>query len=308
MRRGVIAAAAAAVAVLSAGPAYAGGDAAGGGHVDDGTPVAEVEVTVEVGGTTAQPVGGGEPRGDTGSDDVGSRGGGGVQVSTPHCEYDLLDLNPGEELREPDGSVRQAPGPGDWYLEICYDAEGNEISYDTVFMPPGAVPGGGEATVDPLVLARRAVERLPLVRPAVATSPSPDRDQLVNLATWLWVEDWRALSTTASVGAVSVTVTATPEQVAWDMGTGDVVVCGGPGTPYDRSRPAEAQSTDCSYTYRRSSADQPGQRYPVTATQTWSVSWSASGVPGGGDLGEVSRSTQLSLRVAEGQALVTGSG
>lgn len=318
MRRGmIVVSVGAVVAVMPAGTAAADGDATGGGHIDGGTPVAEVEVGVEVGGTTSPVSGGGEERdagagngADASSGTAGVGGGDGADgyVTTPHCQYDPLDLAPGERLLEPDGSDQVPPGPGDWdrYMEICYDASGNEISYSIVFIPPGEPAPDGEAAVDPLVLARRAVERLPLAGPSVAMSPSADRAQLVNLATWLWVDGWAPLSATASVGPVAVTVTATPEQVSWDMGTGDVVVCDGPGMPYDVGRPAEGQSTDCSYTYRRSSSGQPGQRYAVTATQTWDVSWTASGVPGGGDLGEVSRSTELVLRVAEGQALVTG--
>lgn len=89
------------------------------------------------------------------------------------------------------------------------------------------------------------------------------------------------------------------------MGTGDVVVCDGPVCRITPSRREEEQATECSSAYRYSSAGQPGERYPVTATQTWSVSWSASGMAGGGDLGTVSRSTDFSLRVGEGQALVT---
>jgi hypothetical protein len=102
-------------------------------------------------------------------------------------------------------------------------------------------------------------------------------------------------------------VTATPRAVRWDMGTGDRVTCHGPGTPYDLSVPDDAQDTDCSYTYRRSSAGQPDQRYRVSARMRWRVRWTASGIAGGGDLGSVTRSTTLSLRVAEGQALVTDS-
>jgi hypothetical protein len=159
---------------------------------------------------------------------------------------------------------------------------------------------------DPVQLATRAVRRLPLSGPEVATSPPPDRDQLVNLPTWLWVRDgWAPRSATASVPGVSVTVTATPESVTWDMGNGERVVCNGPGTPYNPSVRDEAQSTDCSYTYHWSSAGQPSGRYQGTATMTWRVTWRANGAAGGGDLGPVSRSTPFSLRVAEGQAVMT---
>ena len=53
-------------------------------------------------------------------------------------------------------------------------------------------------------------------------------------------------------------VVATPVSTTWDAGDGTPpLVCAGPGTPYDTSRPESSQSTDCSHTYRSSSADQP---------------------------------------------------
>jgi len=43
----------------------------------------------------------------------------------------------------------------------------------------------------------------------------------------------------------------------------------------------------------------------VTATVEWRVSWTASGAPGGGDLGISRRSSSTSVRVAEIQVLNT---
>lgn len=278
-------------ALVRPSPAAADDATSVGGWIEGGTPTVEVGVPGS---------GGGEAIG-VGSGGSGGSSGGGGSGGGPRCTYERLPDD--ETILEPDGSERTAPGEGAWYIERCVNAAGQEISWNVVFIPAGEAPG---AQVDPLVLAQRALRQLPLTGPSVVTSPPSDRDQLVNLATWLWVDDgWQPLSATASVPGVSVTVTATPTSVAWAMGAGDVVVCDGPGTPYDAGRREEEQSTDCSYTYRQSSAGQPGQRYPVTTTQTWSVSWSASGIAGGGDLGTVSRSMDFSLRVAEGQALVT---
>ncbi len=294
-RRGLIGVVVSVAAVLAwPAPVMADDAVSGGGLVEDGVPSAEAGVVGGRGGAVG--VG-------TGSGGGGSGGGGGSDgggSSGPRCTYERLE---GETILEPNGVERPLPGEGAWYIERCFNAAGQEISWNVVFIPAGEAPG---AQVDPLVLAQRALRQLPLAGPSVATSPPPERDQLVNLATWLWVDGgWEPLSATASVPGVSVTVTATPTLVEWAMGTGDSVLCDGPGTAYDPGRREEEQSTDCSYTYRRSSAGQPGERYPVTATQTWSVSWSASGMAGGGDLGAVSRSTEFSLRVAEGQALVT---
>lgn len=180
------------------------------------------------------------------------------------------------------------------------NASGGMASFDTVFVPAAL-------QVDPVLLAEQARERLPLQAPAVATSPDAGQEQLVGVSTWLWVAGgWAPQTAVASVPGVSVTVLAEPVRVSWVMGDGGTVVCDGPGRPFDRRLPEVAQSTDCSYAYARSSAGQPGERFTVTATVTWRVSWSATGVAGGGDLGEVTRSASVPLRVAEGQAVVSG--
>src|SRR3546814_11679817 len=88
-----------------------------------------------------------------------------------------------------------------------------------------------------------------------------------------------------------------------DVCSSDLVVCQGPGTPYDASRPASEQTTDCSYTYGRSSASEPDGAYLVTATVRWNVTWTIVGAPGGGDLGASPRSESAPIPVAERQAL-----
>jgi hypothetical protein len=101
---------------------------------------------------------------------------------------------------------------------------------------------------------------------------------------------------------VTATVTATPNRVVWDMGDGHSVTCTGPGAPYDSGRPADEQDTDCSYTYERTSAGQPGDRFHGTATVYWTIAFT-SNVGAGGALGEVSQSSNFTLRVAQAQAL-----
>jgi hypothetical protein len=134
---------------------------------------------------------------------------------------------------------------------------------------------------------------------------SPAGDQVVNLPSWLWVDRSQFAPQTSSVaaGAVNVTVTAIPERVTWNMGDGAQVVCAGPGTPYDATRADASQSTDCGYTYRRSSANQPNQRYAVTATIDWHATFTVTGAPGGGTLGTIQRSTTVGVQVGEVQAV-----
>lgn len=155
-------------------------------------------------------------------------------------------------------------------------------------------------------LALQARESLALPAPRIAMNPRADWESLVNLPTWLWVEGaWAEQEATATAGPVSAVARARPEAVVWDMGNGERVTCPGPGVPYDPTRAPEAQDTDCSYTYPESSAGQPGDAYRVTATVVWRASWSATGAEGGGDLGTLTTSDRVAVRVAELQALNT---
>ncbi|MFN2505460.1 MAG: hypothetical protein ABR540_14745 [Acidimicrobiales bacterium] len=138
------------------------------------------------------------------------------------------------------------------------------------------------------------------------TSPPAGNDQLVNLPTWLWVEDWNPRTARATEGPLTVTVVATPRSVTWRMGDGTEVVCRA-GTPWNPALREEQQSTDCSHTYRRSSAHQPGLVYQARATMSWNVTWTATNGESG-SLGLANRSVDFTMRVAEGQAIVTSSG
>jgi hypothetical protein len=170
-------------------------------------------------------------------------------------------------------------------------------------LPPSA--GGGEVVVvDPRALAERAAAALTLPAPVIRTSPAGEH--IAQLPSWLWIagDQWQPRSVAASAGPVTSTVTATPTRVTWDMGNGDRVDCDGPGRPYQQRFAGTPQATDCRYTYRHSSATQPGAAYDLTATITWDLTWTATGAPGGGSLGPVPMSATRPVRVAEVQALV----
>ena len=175
--------------------------------------------------------------------------------------------------------------------------------------PGEPVAAGAPAPAAPrpaVQVAREISQRTALPLPAVRTSPPAGADQLVNLPTWMWVEDWNPRRASASEGPLTVTVVASPRSVLWRMGDGSEVVCG-PGTPWNPALRDEQQSTDCSHTYTRSSANQPGLVYQAQATMTWDVDWTATNGESGG-LGPATRSVDFTMRVAEGQAIVTWSG
>lgn len=211
----------------------------------------------------------------------------------PTCTYHAL---PAEQAAIADSMAEggigpaKGTGPGSWVRKVCVDEKGSETG--TVVWSPRRAP------VDPVALAQQAMRYAPLPAPALGMSPSSDRDQLVNVPTWLWVDPaaWRPVSANASAGGVTVTTSAKPVRVVWDPGDGlGPVACNGPGTPYDPSQPAAAPT--CSHTYLR-----PAERAVVTATVEWGVRWSST-AGGSGELGVVRRSSSVPVRVAESQAI-----
>lgn len=73
----------------------------------------------------------------------------------------------------------------------------------------------------------------------------------------------------------------------------------------ERTLSVDAQHSDCSYIYTRSSAGLPSAAYQVTVTVTWGGTWVGSGATGG-SLPALSRTTTFPLRVAEAQAVTGG--
>jgi hypothetical protein len=240
----------------------------------------------------------------------GSDGGAGAGVGTsgdgsgPACTWTELSTD------GVPGLAGGGPGPGNWYIVTCPgEATGFEGS-GLVWVPDGTSTPTSVPVVDPSSVAAQAAASMALPVPVIEHDPSPDA--VVNLPTWLWIDPavWHGYTATAAVSGVSATATAVPQSVTWSMGDGESVVCDDPGTAYRTDEPASVQHTDCQHTYVRSSA---GERSPdgnpdhaaftVTATITWSVSWTSS-VPGaGGSLAPQETSSSVPLRVVQVQSV-----
>ena len=220
---------------------------------------------------------------------VARRGGGNV-VCRYYDEGSAEPVNPWNLPEELNGQQIQI-------VRDCVDADtGEYVSLDIIIVTPPLV-----AQPDPDELAEMASSRLPLPLPEARMNP--EGDQTVNLPTWLWVDNWRTETRSATAGGVTSTVVATPVEQRWTFGSpAERVVCREAGTPYDMSRPSREQSTSCSYTFRHSSAGQPNDAYQVTVTLVWHVTWT-SNIGASGDLGLVSRTRTIPTRVAEHQAL-----
>jgi hypothetical protein len=233
-----------------------------------------------------------------------ARGGSGAGSSGGRpCTYQRANV-PGDPSTEltitPDLDDAGKAREGTWYFYECQDPQSPLGRSGVTFVP------AGQPAVSPEVLAREASRFVAAPAPAIQFNPPPGADHLVNLESWLWVDPatWGQRSATASVPNETATVVATPLSGTWNMGDGTEVTCRGPGVPYNTARPPDGQHTTCSHTYRRSSAGQPGQRYAVSATTTWALRWTATGVvTASGALPLLQRTSTTTVRVAEAQAI-----
>jgi hypothetical protein len=234
--------------------------------------------------------GGTPPTGPGGGTGTSVNGGGDGSDPYAHCRYVEVDY------QDPGGQPTES---GAWYMVVCSPDGKDPLTHGPVFVPDA----NGQPALSPEQVAQMARNRLSLPAPRIAANPVGD--QLVNLPTWLWLSSWEPVSATASVPGVSVTAVATPTSVSWSMGDGSVVTCAGPGTPFRPGGDPRAPSPDCGHTYRSSSANQPGQAFPVTATVHWTVTWSGAGQSG--TFPDLTTTGNAAFRVAESQALNNGS-
>lgn len=226
--------------------------------------------------------------------------GSGSTAPTSHCTYTQIDPTDAALLGP------SIPLGGNWVIEQC-SGPGWVNPMKVTWVPAVLAVNVGSGPASPPMLAEQAASSLRYPPMNVEMSPAA-ADVTVNLTTWLWVDSgiWHAISATASAGPVSATATATPDKVVWQMGNGDTVTCNGAGTPWT-PQDAPDRPSDCSYTYRQSSANQPGGTFTVTTTVYWHVTWASQGAPGGGDLGLMAGpSFQTAVHVQEVHAIDRG--
>jgi hypothetical protein len=166
----------------------------------------------------------------------------------------------------------------------------------------------GAPAVTPQQLLVTAMGELRIPSIGASTAPPRGHDGLVGLPEWFWIPaaSWHPRTVTVSAGAVWATATAAPVGLTFQPGGGiSPISCAGPGTAYNPRKPATAQRTNCSYTYLRPSAGQPGNAYQASVTVTWRVSWTGSGGAGGVLDAALAVPVSFTVPVAQGEALVT---
>lgn len=205
------------------------------------------------------------------------------------------------------GASFHQTGSGAWYLAPCATLAGlsGQIPNGTPFM---WVPDAAK-TATALQAALRAESLLRLPAPTLSSSPGQDPDvpKVVNLPTWAWVSAPRfaPMSATATLPGVSATVTATPYAVDWAWGDGARSRCMGPGTPYaSATGNPTSPSPDCGHIYRSTSVEAPGQRFSVSASIEWRVTWSGAGQSG--TLADLTSTTAQAWPVGQIQSVVVG--
>ena len=294
-------AAAAAAALMLAAPAAratgGGGNLAapGGGHIRCDPAAGRCWLSAGTPGQAGSP---GSPGGPAAT---GSGAGGGAV----DCTFTPVSFS----APASDTADQHPARTGHWYQAVCGRVP--------IFPRCGAVcaaaylvwvAGAAVGPPDPAVLARQAEAELALPAPRIDASPAVTAEQLVTLPTWLWLAggSWAPQSATVTVPGESVTATATPRLAIWTFGDGSRPrACYGPGIPYRAGGSPAAASPDCGHTFTRSSAAQPGGRYLVTVTVSWTVTWAGGGESG--ILAGLATTATAAMQVAESQAIVTGS-
>lgn len=189
------------------------------------------------------------------------------------------------------------PGPNDpvWEANDITPADGQ--FWSCTECPPGSTTctgqvwfvEGGEAPVDPVAVANRLRVSLPYELADAKVAPPPTYHTYISYKNWLWVESgqWHEVTASESVGGATVTLTASPSYMSWDMGNSETVSCVGPGREWVKGM-AEDAPTNCSYAYE-SMEDPEGDTWTVTAQINYTLAWTCTGNCGGlnsGDLGE----------------------
>lgn len=217
-------------------------------------------------------------------------GGGNYWSNARQCYVSLADpQNAAPPGSDPAGAwYRCTPHPICSTFRDCYD-----VSFWSNTPPPGITrlsPGQAAA------ILIRSFQLQPINIGFAPDPNTPGSKSYVGVPIWMWAANPQPLeygpySQTATLGGVTITATAQVTSILWNMGDGNTVACGNPGTPF-RVEYGAVESPTCGHRYTRTSDDQPGGRYTVTATSQWQVTWT-----GGGQTGSVPLTRQATTTV-----------
>lgn len=177
---------------------------------------------------------------------------------------------------------------------ICSNAAASGALPEECKPKPAAKPAAAPPTAVPADATRLAMSKLVLPEPEIGSAPCRGCGTFVGLPLWLWTQPWTPQTASATAGPFTVTATARPTQIVWDLGDGSpAFVCNDAGVPYQESFGFEEP-------YCGSRYEAMGD-YNLTGTWTWEVSWT------GAATGSTTMTTTSSMpiNVAESQVIIT---
>lgn len=155
---------------------------------------------------------------------------------------------------------------------------------------------------DPRAPSREAIARLPIPLPDIGIGPAPNQ-VVVKIPVYLWITNAAPQTATAADRRLSITATAAISSITWSMGEPDLIpgappsqhpdagvpaacspipaaaisfTCPGPGAAHPQGT---AKRIGYGYTYRWKSLPERTNgtgHWPITASVTWAITWSAS--------------------------------
>lgn len=157
--------------------------------------------------------------------------------------------------------------------------------------------------INPENLARLALDRFFLGLPAPEPRLNPEGTTLVNLETYLWVDNIPAQGLTPpglsseviSVPGISVQGFALASGVEWNMGDGT--------PPFVCEGTVRTEPPTCDHEYVESSAGQPDDAFHGTATIVWLGTYTVNGTLADAEF-DIPLETSFEIEVAESQAVV----
>jgi hypothetical protein len=205
-----------------------------------------------------------------------------VWIGSPHNCYGFpLDPQP-----EPASPLWGNDDPTQGKLWSCDPTV--SVPTNTWFVPDG------QPVIDPAQVAQQLVERAPFEPADAKIAPPPSYHTYISYKNWLWIPDaqWHDVTVSLTVAGATVTLTATPSLVGWDMGNGSGTSCVGPGREWLQGMPENAP-TNCSYAYDEIE-DPKGDTWTVSARISYAVGWTCTGNCGGDTIGELGDVTAIS--------------
>jgi hypothetical protein len=209
--------------------------------------------------------------------------------------------------KEPPAGADEADGA--YYLGTCIAQVIGELPNQDYLMQAAMFfrwfENGEIPVVTPEQVARDWLAGVTLYGVGFQLAPPETGSGLVTLPVWLGVTEtettWGPIADQHCIGGVCISLTALVTAVDWAMGDGASLTCSReqhvawqPGMNY--LQPGD----NCHHYYHRASRDQPGGKYQITATSTWTVDWQ-----GTGDAGQLTttRGATVALEIDEVQVL-----